>query len=244
MGLVKEIVPLFSKAWHLRAKQENRAVTEKSNLFKQSREFGRLFIDTKLIRDFYGDEVAIYFEWMSHFQKYLIFPGIFSIIVYVANNTIYTFRTSPLSAWYSVFMTFWGIFFMIDWSRHQKGLKISWDNYASQSTEWMHMRKEFRGKPRISPVTDKPDIYFSLSERLPLYAVSAAVCLPCLFACIFIIICFLNATGVIRPEHHGGVFDIPMLSCLANDGAIFDPNGNLNMLVSVLQSVVTILINI
>lgn len=67
MGFVREIVPLFSKAWVIRAKQENRLVSERSDLFKQSREAGRLYVDTRLIRDFYGDEVAIYFEWMNHF---------------------------------------------------------------------------------------------------------------------------------------------------------------------------------
>ena len=66
-----------------------------------------------------------------------------------------------------------------------------------------------------------------------MYLVSAAVCLPCLAGCITVIICFLNMTGVIRPEHHHGVFDIPILSKLANEGAIFDPNGNMNMVVSV-----------
>jgi hypothetical protein len=85
----------------------------------------------------------------------------------------------------------------------------------------------------ISPVTDKPDVSFTFYQRLPLYFVSFLVCIPCLAACIFIIICFLNMTGVIRPEHHGGVFDIPALSTLANEGNIFDPAGNMNMVVSI-----------
>lgn len=133
---------------------------------------------------------------------------------------------------------------MVDWSRHQKGLNILWDDYANKDNEWMHIRKEFRGTPKISQVTGKPDVHFSFMERAPLYAVSLAVCLPCLGACIFIIICFLNCTGVIRPEHHGGVFDIPMFSSLANPGSIFDPECNMNMVVSIVQSIVTVLINI
>ena len=51
-------------------------------------------------------------------------------------------------------------------------------------------------------------------------------------------------TGVIRPEHHGGFFDIPWMSAMANEGAIFDPNGNMNMVISVVQAIVTILINL
>jgi hypothetical protein len=82
-----------------------------------------------------------------------------------------------------------------------------------------------------------------MRQRLPLYLVSFTLCIPCMIACLGVIVCFLNMTGVIRPEHHGGVFDIAILSAMANEGAIFDPNGNMNMVISAVQAVVTILIN-
>jgi anoctamin-10 len=242
--VILEIVPLWSKSRHLRALHENRGLKERSKLFAQSREWGRIFIDVSLIRSYYGDEVAIYFEWMNYFQKFLLYPGIFAVFVFIANNTIYTFNDSPISACYSVFMTFWGVFFMVNWSRHQRGLNILWDDYANKNNEEMHIRRQFRGVPRISPVTDKPDTHFSFIQRLPLYAVSFAICIPCLAACICVIICFLNMTGVIRPEHHGGVFDIPCLSALANPGAIFDPLGSMNMVAAAIQAVTTIVINL
>lgn len=50
-------------------------------------------------------------------------------------------------------------------------------------------------------------------------------------------------TGVIRPEHHQGFFDIPALSKMANQGAIFDPEENLNMVAGGVQAVVTLLMN-
>jgi len=28
-------------------------------------------------------------------------------------------------------MTFWGIFFLINWKRHQKSLNYLWDDYAN-----------------------------------------------------------------------------------------------------------------
>jgi len=54
-----------------------------------------------------------------------------------------------------------------------------------------------------------------------------------LFA-LFVIVCFLNMTGAIRPDHHGGAFDMPMLSKLADPGAIFDPESNINILGGIL----------
>ena len=58
------------------------------------------------------------------------------------------------------------------------------------------------------------------------------------------IICFLNMTGVIRPEHHQGFFDIPMLSSMADPGAIFDPESNMNMVISGVQALVTVIMNL
>lgn len=192
----------------------------------------------------YGDEVAIYFEWMTQFQKHLLFPAIFALVTYVANQTVYTAEKSPFSACFSVFMTFWGVYFLVSWSRQQRSLSIEWDVHANKVNEFMHVRKEFRGQVRLSQVSDKPDLHFDFKRRLSLFAVSFAICVPCLLACMFIIVCFLNCTGVIRPEHHGGVFDMPMLSRLADEGAIFDPNSYMNFVPSIAQTVVTLLINI
>jgi len=243
IGVVKEVVPLFSKSKHVRAQSEGRSVKDRSDLMKQVRDKTRLFIDVSLIRSYYGDEVAIYFEWMQKFQKHLFWPGVFSIFVFIGNNTIYTSQNSPLSAIFSLMMCFWGIWFMISWSRHQMSLNILWDDFTTKANSYMHTRKEFYGDPIISQVTDRPDIHYSLKKRMPLYALSLAICLPCLMACIFVIICFLNCTGVIRPEHHGGIFNIAMLSHLADEGALFDPNSNMNMVAAIAQTITTMMIN-
>lgn len=96
----------------------------------------------------------------------------------------------------------------------------------------------------MNRVTDKPDTFFKFTERLPYYVLSLVICVPCLLFCIFVIICFLNLTGAIRPEHHGGAFDIPILSQMANPGAIFDPESNMNILAGIIQAVVTQIMNI
>lgn len=191
-----------------------------------------MFIDVEGIREFYGDEIAIYFEWMNFLLKFLLVPALFAILVYIGNMTLYTNESSPLSACYSLMMTFWGVAFTVCWRRHCHGLNVLWDDYVTEN-DTETLRKEFHGRLAINPVTDKPDNVFTFRERLPRYLVSATICIPCLVLCIFVIICFLNMTGVIRPEHHGGFFDIPSLSNMANPGAIFDPESNMNMLIGV-----------
>jgi hypothetical protein len=228
---VIEYFPLYTKGRIVRAVKEGHNDPKKSLVLKNSRELSRgIFIDVEGIRSFYGDEIAIYFEWMNFLLKFLLVPAIFAIIVYIGNMTFYTNESSPLSAYYSLMMTFWGVVFTVFWRRHCHGLNVLWDDYVTEN-DTETLRKEFRGRLAINPVTDKPDTVFTFTERIPYYIISAVICIPCLGLCIFVIICFLNMTGVIRPEHHEGFFDIPSLSALANPGAIFDPESNLNMVI-------------
>lgn len=76
------------------------------------------------------------------------------------------------------------------------------------------------------------------------YVQSFLVCFPCWVGCCFIIVAFLNATGVIRPHHHSGWFDMPSLSKLADEGALFDPEGNANMIAAIAQAILTMVMNI
>jgi hypothetical protein len=78
---------------------------------------------------------------------------------------------------------------------------------------------------------------------LPKYLKSFLICLPCWAACCGIIVAFLNITGAIRPEHHGGALDIPCLSHLADPGQICDPEGNFNMVMSIAQAIITTILN-
>ena len=111
----------------------------------------------------YGDEVAVYFEWMQTFMEFLLYPAIFALVTFVANQTVYTIEKSPLSACFSIFMTLWGINFLVTWARRQRSLNILWDDYANKVNEFMHVRKEFRGTKSVSEVTDQQDLHFSFA---------------------------------------------------------------------------------
>ena len=38
-----------------------------------------------IIREYYGDEIAVYFDWMNFFQKWIGVPAIFGIIFRILN---------------------------------------------------------------------------------------------------------------------------------------------------------------
>lgn len=190
---------------------------------------------------YHGDEVAIYFEWMNYFQKWLIFPAIFAVVVWVGNTYFFSIETSPLAGLFSVFMSVWGTLYITNWRRHTHSLDVEWDDYVVQQ-DIENLRKEFYGKTRINQVTDEPEMYFTFKERIPLYLKSLAICLPCMAAACAVIIAFLNVTGVIRPEK-SAMFDIPFLSKLADPGAVFDPEGYTNMVPAIAQAIVTVIMN-
>lgn len=76
-------------------------------------------------------------------------------------------------------------------------------------------------------------MYFTFTERIPLYFKSFCIVIPCMGAALTVIVAFLNMTGVIRPTGKHGFLDMPFLSHLADPGAIFDPEGYTNMVPSI-----------
>jgi hypothetical protein len=84
LDLLEELVPLHSKSRAIRAQREG---TEpgSSNLLKGVKVLTNLFVNTNEIRDYYGDETAIYFEWMNYFQSWLLMPAVFAIFVFFGN---------------------------------------------------------------------------------------------------------------------------------------------------------------
>ena len=237
------MVPLWSKSALVRAGHEGSSDPKQSKLVKQVKNPMSLFIDVDKIRAHYGDETAIYFEWMNYFQKWLLVPSALAVLVAISVSYVIGIENNPFAGAFSIFMSLWGTVFLVSWRRHCRGLDILWDDYVIEN-DAEDLRKEFVGEPCINPVTDLPDTYFPAKKRLIKYIQSALICIPCWMFCCWVIVCFLNATGVIRPHHHGGLFDMPSLSVLADEGQVFDPEYNMNMVVSIGQAVATIIMNL
>jgi hypothetical protein len=111
-GFLVEMTPLNSKA---RSHRENKLLKEALKGY---------LVPTEMIREYYGDEVAIYFEWMNHFIKWLIPAGIVSFFIGVINMIAFPTGDSPLSGIFSVGMSIWATMFVIFWKRHCKELNV------------------------------------------------------------------------------------------------------------------------
>ena len=65
--ILNEIVPLWSKSRLIRAGHEGSDDPKQSALIKQIKNPFSLYINVDKIREYYGDEQAMYFEWMNYF---------------------------------------------------------------------------------------------------------------------------------------------------------------------------------
>ena len=140
-------------------------------------------------------------------------------------------------------MSVWGTLYVCFWRRHCRGLQVLWDA-GGLKEEREQVRKEFEGELKFDPITDGMSRQFSSMQRLPKYLISFCICFPCWAICCLIIVGFLNITGAIRPEHHGGALDISSLSHLADPGAICDPDYNMNLVASIAQAIFTTILNL
>lgn len=211
----------------------------------------RWFMPVPLIREYYGEEIAIYFEWMNFFLRWISIPGACGLAIFILNQLVFDPSTSPLSGLFAIMMAFWGALFSLNWQKHQAGLRIQWDNLFQSERHLEQIREDFVGTTnklttlKLNPVTETNEPYYSSQDRLIRYLESILIITPC-FAVVFaMLICCNNLNGIITVEKHGDSFlVIPMLADLAAPGAIFDADSNMNYAITVFQVVLTLIFNI
>ena len=96
----------------------------------------------------------------------------------------------------------------------------------------------------MNPVTGRVEPMFSDRERFVRYVISFFICLPPFIFVFIVIVVFLNLTGIIDPSKHGGLFHMHTFCSLSYEGALFDVNTNWAFIPSILQSVVTLIMNL
>ena len=116
------------------------------------------------IQAYYGWEVAFYFAWMGFLTRWLTFPGVLGLAIYVLrvyrNDTIDTDKYTPF---YGLVCFFWAVLFLRFWEREEKRLAYEWGTFPLTNYErqkYFAKRVEFRGFVRESPVTGELETHF------------------------------------------------------------------------------------
>jgi hypothetical protein len=130
------------------------------------------------IRNYFGEKIALYFEFLRFYQIWMFYPGLFGILVFVIQRVLNDEHPAVLSlnAIYSVFMSVWATVFLESWKRRESSLSIMWGTTKFEQVEVP--RPQYQGIKRRSPITDEmEEIYFPPSKRIKLIILAVSVSL-------------------------------------------------------------------
>ncbi|KAJ5077262.1 ngep-related [Anaeramoeba ignava] len=131
------------------------------------------------VRDYFGENVAFYFTYLGFYTEWLIFLSIVSIpfgIVQIAKAKVDT----PAILFYSLFIVLWTTVFVETWKRKSNTKALHWDTLFYEREE--QIRPEFKGKIRMSPITNEEEPFYPGWKRKLKYIGSY-----------FVIFCFITA---------------------------------------------------
>ena len=135
------------------------------------------------IKNYFGEKVALYFEFLRFFQVSLLVPSILGLVVFIVQKSMNQDDDAVLvlNIVYSVFMTVWATVYLEYWKRREAALAIMWGQTKFEKTEIP--RTQFKGEFRRSPITDEMDeVHFESSARAKYFLLSCFVtlCFVCM----------------------------------------------------------------
>ncbi|KAG8991194.1 hypothetical protein FRB94_012697 [Tulasnella sp. JGI-2019a] len=153
-----------------------------------TRKLGLGFLDDDIeqIKAQFGEQLALYFAFLSFYSRALIFPAGLGAVMY--------FIAPPYHPAYSILISLWSIVFVEAWRIRERSLSVTWGSYGCSRVEVR--RSEFRGAGDASHVSD--DSAFPWWKRelrvlggLPVIAFFAAA-LTALLTLIFVVEAFVT----------------------------------------------------
>lgn len=131
------------------------------------------------IRSYFGEDIALFNAFSSHFAMYLIVPAIvgiaLQIVVWIQGNF-----SSPVLPFFGIIMAIWSIVFIESWKRKEIYLALQWGQMHFETLEVE--RPEFHGMEIKSYVNGNDIIYFPPSS-LYFRVLGAASCIG-VFICL------------------------------------------------------------
>eukprot|EP01043_Picozoa_sp_COSAG02_P039593 COSAG02_NODE_3139_length_7297_cov_371.401223_3_plen_1215_part_00 len=149
-------------------------------------------IDT--IRDYFGDHVGLYAEWLGVYSRSLVYPALSGAMIqgYQMYQDDVTVDNNMLMIPYSVYLCVWSAMFNVRWLRRQNELQFLWgsENVEQQAP----IRAEFKGILVIDEVSGAEEMaYYSLCARVTRLMLSTFVSLLCVLV---VIVSAFTATTV------------------------------------------------
>lgn len=167
-------------------------------------------VPTDGIRDYYGERIAMFYQFLQHYTRWLAYAGVGGLIADVAQNAVEGKRVGWVMPIYAAFVGLWVTSFLESWKHTEARTAMRWGMTGFKTTE--ALRPQFVGQSIHSPVTGMPEVYFppraALALRFKSYAYVAAalvVVLGVVF-CLFLVQALLVSRPFARVIDRSGVF--------------------------------------
>ncbi|GAA96390.1 hypothetical protein E5Q_03057 [Mixia osmundae IAM 14324] len=109
------------------------------------------------VKDHFGEDIALYFEFLRYYFTRLVVPSALGTAVYLAK-----WEYHPV---YSIVLILWAIIFVEGWTMREKVLSVRWQTHAL-STKGGRRRAQFKPATlRTSPVTGLQEPFFPWYNR-------------------------------------------------------------------------------
>mmetsp|Transcript_1336 Transcript_1336/g.1776 ORF Transcript_1336/g.1776 Transcript_1336/m.1776 type:complete len:861 (+) Transcript_1336:116-2698(+) len=143
------------------------------------------------IKNYFGEQVGMYFQFLAHYTKWVLGPSIIGLIVVVVTYTQGK-AEGPLVACYAVFICLWAIFMLEFWKRKQAQVQLHWGMKGIEREQ--PDRPEFKGEKMSSPVDGSDILYFPPKrQRTITYQSRSVIC-----TCIIIVLGFVAGVFGLR----------------------------------------------
>lgn len=137
------------------------------------------------VRNYFGERIALYFLFMSHFNKWLIFPSIGGCILTVLSILDGT-PDNFTAIFVMIGMALWSTFFVHFWRRTAAMHTVKWGTLGVGSM-LEPTRPEFFGDSRIDPVTGKIDRYYPFHKRIWKFMFSYLILIVTIVVLLFVV---------------------------------------------------------
>ncbi|CAM4753214.1 unnamed protein product [Rotaria magnacalcarata] len=140
--------------------------------------------DIHKVRNYFGEEVAYYFEFLEFYTKALRLPAVLGLCVSLwPGSDFYKYSL------FCIFNVIWWTVFMEKWKRLSNRLAYQWGSYDLQIFE--RPRPLYYGDLKNSPITNQPERRYPKWKRvLKKYLVSYPILICCLALSLWIYFAF------------------------------------------------------
>ena len=167
-----------------------------------------------LIRDYFGEKIALYFSWLGMYTMWLFYASIGGVITHIFIVAQGYDVNSVVIVFFAVFMAGWSTVYLEKWKVKEvrTALKYGMIGFEEEETE----RPEFEGTFTKSPIDGKELEYFKDSKRGALFLNSLKVIVGLCILVLGLLAGMLTVNYYLNGGKHGNA-DIP-----GNDDGVYE----------------------